>query len=83
MSGFASILGGQQHIIEAMKRRGLDASVLQQVSLAGGGMPMPQAAERNVGNVSSTPSRFSTESEIIVKALDNRLKAISKIEGGI
>ena len=85
--------GGGSAIAQAMQSRGMDAGVLNQVTPSaptspdrglpqpvqgGGGMPAPQATQ-GMGQA-PTPA----ESQVIVKALDSRLKQLGKLqEAGI
>lgn len=92
----SAIGGGGNAIAQAMQSRGMDASVLNQVSPTaptsperglpqpvGAGAPsaVPQQAPQQQG-IGEPPTK--AESEIIVKALDSRLKTLGKLqEAGI
>lgn len=81
------LLGGTNPLAEAMQRRGIDTSVLNQV---GGGspiaQPMPQAPQGGQGmpqansQMGSTQLPQGSESELIIKALSERLKHFNKME---
>jgi hypothetical protein len=88
----SALLGGTSAIQEAMKRRGVDASVLNQVSPASG-MPganvLPTSAPAPLGNMAQMPPQGqdqgqglptgSSEAELIIKALAQRLKDLTKL----
>lgn len=96
MANFGSgsaLLGGTSALSQAMSSRGMDTSVLNQMSpaSAGGAPPIPaplppQTPPSPVGpNVSSnTPTSVmgtggpSSEAELILKALTGRLSTLSK-----
>ena len=94
---FASAIGGQGGELKAaMARRGIDSSVLDQVSpaapTAGERAPLPTVPQ---GSPSATPRQAlpaqgtpnglpPSESMTLVKALDSRLKTLGKLqESGI
>ena len=84
--------GGGGAIARAMQSRGMDPGILNQVTAGSptapdrlppqpvsGGASMPQTTQQGIG---SPPSK--KESEIIVSALDSRLKTLGKLqEAGI
>ena len=89
---FGSAIGGAEAIKQAMARRGIDASVLQQKSpAAAGSEPMPQAPQMGaqgagmgeMPQVPGMPTEGATpqtaESELIIKALAARLKALGEL----
>ncbi len=86
--------GGGNAIAEAMQDRGMDASVLNQVTPTAPtaperGLPQsvgatpPSATQRTGLPPQGMPGGLppnSTESSIIVKSLDSRLKSLSKLQ---
>lgn len=88
------LLGGSSAIQEAMARRGVDASILQQVGgNAPTAMPMPQQPQSGVMGQMPSPDatmqgavpqqgvpQGSDEASIILNALATRLKSDSKIK---
>lgn len=94
MGNFGSAIGGGDPIQEAMSRRGMGVGVTQQVSpaspnfdqqatpVSGVGQapsPVPQGTPLSTGTSQGLPPG-SFEAETIVKALDSRLKTLSKID---
>jgi hypothetical protein len=90
---FGSAIGGGSAIAEAMSRRGMGGGATNQVSPASATFdpstqPSPQAtnsvAATPAAGGGSTPSAGvpagSFEAETIIKALDSRLKSLSKID---
>jgi hypothetical protein len=92
---FGAAIGGGSAIAEAMGRRGMGGGVLQQTSpmsaqgpgatppTVDGGQhqPVPAGAgspPASAGSPGMAPGSF--ESQVIIKALDSRLKSLSKIE---
>ncbi len=90
----AAIGGAGSALQEAMNRRGMSAGVLSQQSPAsasfepgmlpvdvpqdaGAAVPTPQPQQESTG-AGAAPGSF--EAEIILKALDSRLKTLSKID---
>ena len=86
----SQLLGGTSALNEAMARRGVDASVLNQVGgnapnampMPGAPSPVPMGAPQ--GGMPQapvpTPSAPMSESELIIKALSEKLKSESKIK---
>ena len=93
---FGAAIGGSSALQEAMARRGMDAGVLQQQSPASPGhTPMPQgipgptgmtqvagATPAPQGGVAAGPMPGSPEAEMILRAMSERLKHLSKAEQG-
>lgn len=85
------LLGGTSALQEALARRGVDASILQQVGgnaptampasppLQGSTMPMPAMSSASSTATSPLPSG-TPEAELILKALSERLRSDSKIK---
>jgi hypothetical protein len=88
-------LGDIGPLREAMARRGVDSSILDQQTPASAGfnpattppsptqaVPAPAGALQpaTIGGISTTPP--ISEAELIIKALSERLKALSAIEKG-
>ena len=88
--------GGGSAIVQAMQSRGLDPGVLNQVTPGAPtsperGLPQPVGARTSNAIPQQRPAQqgigqppTTAESEIIVKALDSRLKTLGKLqEAGI
>ena len=94
VGGFgAAIGGGGSAIAEAMQGRGMDPSVLNQVSPTaptapdrglpqpvGAGAPAPVSQGQRLPPQGLPGGVPAAESSIIVKALDSRLKSLSKLQ---
>ncbi len=92
----SALLGGTSALQEAMKSRGVDASVLNQVGggaptaqampmppQGGQGMPMPQGPSQSPQAPQGAPQQAilgTPEAEIILKALSKRLEHQSDME---
>lgn len=96
MAAFGTAIGGGDVIKEAMARRGLGVSPMSQQSPAAPTFsPVPQSPTGAASPMSSMPPTqsptpgatgglplSSPESQLIIKALDSRLKSLSKQEEG-
>ena len=88
---FGQAVGGMDALKAAMQRRGIDSSILDQVSPAGGGSPVSPNVPMETPNVTprgasvappveqaKKPFR-SGEMEIALKALENTVRTENKI----
>ena len=88
----AAIGGGGSAIAEAMQNRGMDPGVLNQISPTSASAPDQLPPQPIGAGAPAIPQRQplpgpgqpggvpSTESSIIIKALDSRLKSLSKLQ---
>src|SRR3990172_12880777 len=88
---FGQAIGGIDVLKAAMKRRGIDSSVLDQVSAAVGGSPISPNVPQGTPNVSIPGTQVATpapqtkqsfrsgEMEIALKALENTVRTENKI----
>lgn len=89
----SSLLGGTDALRQAMQSRGIDTSILNQVTPSSGQQPLPTAPTSpstpnipstniNTQAISGVPSdvgmQTNGEAQIILKALTERLKTLSK-----
>jgi hypothetical protein len=95
IGNFGAAIGGGTEIIEAMKRRGMGVGATSQISPAAPTAPenlppapvgsnpssaVPQRQPQVLPQAGQPGGVPSPESSIIIKALDSRLKSLSKLQ---